>query len=55
MHAKTGLEDLDLDGLARLVEVGALTSLVAQDLMRKMGLPLEEKEEPQVPEAPDGS
>lgn len=46
---KTGVEDLDLDGLARLVEVGALTPLAAQDLMRKMGLPLEETEEPEAP------
>ena len=49
---KTGLEDLDLNGLARLVEVGALTPLAAQDLMRKMGLPLEEPEEPETPEVP---
>ena len=46
---KTGLEDLDLDGLARLVEVQALTPLAAQNLMRKMGLPLEEEDEPMVP------
>lgn len=49
---KTGLEDLDLLGLARLVDVGALTPLAAQDLMRKMGLPLEETEEPETPEVP---
>jgi hypothetical protein len=49
---KTGLEDLDLEGLARLVEVGALTPSQAQDLMQKMGLPLEEtEEEPKAPVA----
>ena len=47
---KTGLEDLDLKAIASLVEVGAITPLAAQDLMRKMGLPLEEKEEPETPE-----
>jgi hypothetical protein len=49
---KTGLEELDLEGLARLVDVGALTPSQAQDLMRKMGLPLEEtEEEPKAPVA----
>lgn len=48
---KTGLEDLDLGGLAELVSSGALTPLQAQNLMIQMGLPLEEvEEEPLVPE-----
>jgi len=50
---KTGLEDLDLKAIASLVEVGAITPLAAQDLMRKMGLPLEEKEEPEEPQTPE--
>jgi len=47
---KTGVEDLDLRGLAELVSSRALTSLQAQKLMIKMGLPPEEvEEEPEVP------
>ncbi len=46
---KTGVEDLDLSGIADLVSSGALTPGQAQDLLVKMGLPLEEAEDLIVP------
>ena len=37
---RTGLEDVDLDGVAHLYEVGALSFPQVQDLIKKLGLPL---------------
>jgi len=42
---KTGLEDLDLQGIANLVKSNAVSSRQAQKLLIKMGLPLEEEDE----------
>lgn len=51
---KTGVEDLDLDGIANLVGKRAITPLQAQKLLKKMGLPLEDEEDiPQEPVEPD--
>jgi hypothetical protein len=51
---RTPIEEMDLTGIADLVKSGAIEPLQAQDLLRKMGIPLEEPdEEPQQePEAP---
>jgi hypothetical protein len=50
---RTPIEELDLGGIADLVSSGALGPDQAQDLLRKMGIPLEEPEEkPEEPEAP---
>jgi hypothetical protein len=37
---RTGLEDVDLDGVAKLYEVGALLFPQVQDLIKKLGLPI---------------
>ena len=39
---RTGVEDLDLMGVAELVKAKAITPAQSQDLLRRMGLPLEE-------------
>lgn len=51
--AETGLEEIDFRGIADMVAAGAISPVQAQDLMRKIGVPLEETEEK--PEVPNGN
>lgn len=51
----TGLEDITVEEIARLAssEVKVLSRVQAQELLQKLGLPIEPEEEPEVPEEPE--
>ena len=51
----TGVEDVSLDEVARLKETGVLSSMQAQELLQKLGVPIEPEEPPEleVPEEPE--